>query len=198
MVEVLERGAALAEAASRTAGRRKRDMMAAVVRFGRREVDAIGLPPWTVDGGAREGQKNDRRQRTVLTDGQATTGQMSSWGWRWVFGRGSRFRNTPAKRQEISGAPAAAQRSKNSLDVEPSSVERAESPISVGRPAAPSWSTDQQKLLLGYRRDPLAPQTARPSGRRAPNQASGRAIARTDVWRRPTHAHGSRETLSGR
>lgn len=71
---------------------------------------------------------------------------------------GSRFRNTPARRQEISGAPAACtKRSKNSLDVEPSSVEMAESPISVGRPAAPSWSTDQQKLLLGYRRAPLAP-----------------------------------------
>lgn len=39
MVEVLERGAALAEAASRTAGRRKRDMLAVlvmVVRFGER------------------------------------------------------------------------------------------------------------------------------------------------------------------
>lgn len=39
MVEVLERGAALAEAASRTAGRRKRDILAVwvvVVRFGER------------------------------------------------------------------------------------------------------------------------------------------------------------------
>lgn len=200
MVEVLERGAALAEAASRTAGRRKRDMMAAVlvVRFGRREVDAIGLPPWTADGGQEKDKKTTDDDGRCSQTGRRRLGRMSSWGWSWVFGRGSRFRNTPAKRQEISGAPAAAQRSKNSLDVEPSSVERAESPISVGRPAAPSWSTDQQKLLLGYRRDPLAPQTARPSGRRAPNQASGRAIARTDVWRRPAHAHGSRETLSGR
>lgn len=73
-----------------------------------------------------------------------------------MFGRGSRFRNTPAKRQEISGAPAAAQKSKNSLDVEPSSVEMAESPISVGRPAAPSWEHRPTKASVGLSPGPAS------------------------------------------
>lgn len=45
---------------------------------------------------------------------------------------------------------------KNSLDVEPSSVEMAESPISVGRPAAPSWEHRPTKASVGLSPGPAS------------------------------------------
>lgn len=159
MVEVLERGAALAEAASRTAGRRKRDMLGG----GGGEIWAEGGGcNWDAALDRKEKARERKKKRPTTTDGAHDFGRatdwagLSSWSWSLMFGRGSRFRNTPAKRQEISGAPAAAQRSKNSLDVEPSSVEMAESPISVGRPAAPSWEHRPTKASVGLSPGPAS------------------------------------------
>lgn len=65
MVEVLERGAALAEAASRTAGRRKRDILAVwvvVVRFGERIGGGVDLPTG-MSPSTREGEEKKKKKR---------------------------------------------------------------------------------------------------------------------------------------